>query len=84
MGRVNRVTLGSTTAARGPRLILRAVEQTAAQAALLRRARRRAPSPTASETTQAMQTAGGSWPRRWVLRFEFRFRRSTQSLATTM
>jgi len=27
---------------------------------------------------------GGSWPRRWALRFEFRFRLSTQSLATTM
>jgi hypothetical protein len=64
--------------------LLHAVEQTAAQAALRRRARRRAPSPTAPDTTQTMQTAGGSCPRCRALRFEFPFRRSTQSLATTM
>ena len=64
--------------------LLHAVEQTAAQAALRRRARRRAPSPTAAAITQTGQTAGGSLPRRRALKFELRFRRSTHRQGGTL
>jgi hypothetical protein len=60
------------------------MEQTAAQAALRPRVRHRAPSPTVPAITQTQQTVGGSLPRRRALRFELRFRRSTQRLDTTL